>query len=159
MLKPHLERLSGEFLALRTSISGIEGRLDISANGVYGGRFEKLFFDVRVFNPCAKSNSETLPTVHRKHKVEKRDAMSNVSEKLNIVHSYLLFFPAREAWSTLLPRFRKDLLRWSARKQKLLRIVKCFSGFDVVLDSRFSDLRSCVSVDRVHHIGDRGMIA
>ena len=35
-VEPHLERLAGEFLALRTSISDNEGRLDISANGVWG---------------------------------------------------------------------------------------------------------------------------
>ena len=42
----HLERLSGEFLALRTSISGDEGRLNVSANGIWGGRFEEALFDV-----------------------------------------------------------------------------------------------------------------
>ena len=40
---PQLGRLSGELLALRTSISGDEGRLHISANGVWRGRFEKAF--------------------------------------------------------------------------------------------------------------------
>ena len=30
--EPHLERLSGEFLFLRTSISGDKGRFDISTN-------------------------------------------------------------------------------------------------------------------------------
>ena len=71
-VEPHLERLSGELLALRTSISDDKGRFDIPANGVWGGRFEKAFFDVRVFNPCAKSNSGTLPSVYRKHEVEKK---------------------------------------------------------------------------------------
>ena len=60
---PHLERLSGELLALRTSFNFDEGRLDISANGVWRDRFERAFFDVRVFIPCAKSNSGTLPSV------------------------------------------------------------------------------------------------
>ena len=71
-VEPHLERLSGELLALGTSISGDEGRLDTSANEVWGGSFEKAFFDVRVFNSCAKSNSGTLSIVCRKHEVEKK---------------------------------------------------------------------------------------
>ena len=71
-VKPHLERLSGELLALRKSVSGDEGRLDLSANGVWGGNFEKAFFDVGVFNPCAKLNSGTLPSVYRKHEMEKK---------------------------------------------------------------------------------------
>ena len=107
-VEPHLERLSDELLALRISISSDEGRLDISANGVWGGRFEKAFFDVRVFNPCAKSNSGTLPSVYRKRKWKNRDAMSNLSEKLNTAHSHLLFF---RAGTNLLPHFIKDLLR------------------------------------------------
>ena len=32
-------------------------RLDISANGVWGGRFEKTYFDVRVLSPLAPTNS------------------------------------------------------------------------------------------------------
>ena len=31
-------------------------RLDVSANGVWGGRFQKTYFDVRVFNPLGPSN-------------------------------------------------------------------------------------------------------
>ena len=70
-VEPHLQRLSGELLALRTSISGDEDKLDISANEVWGGRFEKAFIDVRVFNPCTKSKSGTLLSVYRKHEVGK----------------------------------------------------------------------------------------
>ena len=71
-VEPQSERLSGELFALITSISGDEGRLDISADGVWRGRFEKAFFDVRVFNPCAKSNFGTLPSMYRKHEMEKK---------------------------------------------------------------------------------------
>ena len=34
-VEPHLERLSGELLALRKSISDDKGRFDIPANGVW----------------------------------------------------------------------------------------------------------------------------
>ena len=47
VVEQHLERLTGEFLALRTSISRYEGRHDISANGVWAGRFAKAFFDAQ----------------------------------------------------------------------------------------------------------------
>ena len=43
--------------------------------------------------------------------MEKSDAMSKVSAKLNIVFSYVLLFRAREAWANLQPCFTKDLLR------------------------------------------------
>ncbi len=32
-------------------------RLDIAANGVWGGSFERTFFDVRVFNPHARPSN------------------------------------------------------------------------------------------------------
>ena len=48
-------------------------RLDVSANGVWGGRFENTFFDVRVFNPHAPSNkNQTLSACYRKHEKEKK---------------------------------------------------------------------------------------
>ena len=50
-------------------------RLDVSANGVWGGRFEKTFFDVRVFNPHAPSNKNLTPSAcYRKHEREKKRA-------------------------------------------------------------------------------------
>ena len=50
-------------------------RLDVSANGVWGGRFQKTYFDVRVFNPLAPSNqSQTPAATFRKHELEKKRA-------------------------------------------------------------------------------------
>ena len=38
-----------------------------------GGRFERAFFDVRVFNPTAQSNQQTsLSSTYRRHEMEKR---------------------------------------------------------------------------------------
>ncbi len=50
-------------------------RLDISANGVWGGRYEKTYFDVRVFNPHAPSNKNMpLSACYKKHEREKKRA-------------------------------------------------------------------------------------
>uniref|UniRef100_A0A1X7SHI4 Uncharacterized protein n=1 Tax=Amphimedon queenslandica TaxID=400682 RepID=A0A1X7SHI4_AMPQE len=47
-------------------------RLDVVANGVWGGRFERTFFDVCIFNSYAKSNMETpLSTTYRRHENDK----------------------------------------------------------------------------------------
>ena len=64
-----------------------------------------------MLNPCVKSTSALLPSVYRKHEREKRDVKSNVSDKLAIVHSKLLIFHARVAWTKLVPRFTKGFLR------------------------------------------------
>ena len=48
-------------------------RLDISANGVWGGRFEKTYFDVRVLNPLAPTNSRHGSAgMYRAHEREKK---------------------------------------------------------------------------------------
>ena len=45
-------------IALQGSSNVRDGaRLDIAANGFWGGRYERTFFDVRMFNPHAPSHS------------------------------------------------------------------------------------------------------
>ncbi len=50
--------------------------MDIAVHGFWGGRFEKAFLDVRVFNPpnpSARSNQQTsLQAVYRRHEQEKK---------------------------------------------------------------------------------------
>ena len=50
-------------------------RLDIAANGFWGGRYERAFFDVRVFNPHAPSNRRLrLSSCYRSHENAKKRA-------------------------------------------------------------------------------------
>ena len=65
MTEPHLQPLS--------AITEDGARLDVAMYGFWGGRFEKAFIDVRVFNPSAQSNRHgPLSSVYRKHEQEKR---------------------------------------------------------------------------------------
>ena len=59
-----------------TSANTQEGaRLDIAANGLWEGRLERTYFDVRVFNPHAPSNRHTTPSAcYRKHENLKKRA-------------------------------------------------------------------------------------
>ena len=45
-IEPHLQPLTGEYFLLRTANCEQNARLDVVANGVLGGRFERTFFDV-----------------------------------------------------------------------------------------------------------------
>ena len=54
--EPHLQPLSGETLQYKTANRDDNTRFDIAANGFWGGRFERSYFDVRSFNPSAPSN-------------------------------------------------------------------------------------------------------
>ena len=72
-VEPHLQPLSGETMSLKSSNSDDAVCLDVSARGVRGGRFERTFFDVRVFNPSAQSNRQpSLISVYRRHEKEKK---------------------------------------------------------------------------------------
>ena len=71
----YLQPLTGETLRYRTAVSGDDARLDIRAAGFWGDRFQHTYFDVRVFNSLAPSNtSSTLTAAYRRHEQEKRHA-------------------------------------------------------------------------------------
>lgn len=44
-VEPHLDEVTSEQFRHRSAIRGSEARLDIAANGVWGSRFERAFFD------------------------------------------------------------------------------------------------------------------
>ena len=72
-LNPTCSQLRQTYCLEPLPIHRMGARLDVSANGVWGGRFEKTFFDVRVFNPHAPSNKNQMPsTCYRKHEKENR---------------------------------------------------------------------------------------
>ena len=72
-IEPHLQPLSGESLSHRSANTEDNARLDIAAYGFWGSRFERAFFDVRVFNPCARSNHQaSLQSTYRRHEQEKK---------------------------------------------------------------------------------------
>ena len=73
--EPELLPVTGENLTGASANAQPGARLDIAANGVWGGSFERTYFDVRVFNPHAPSNRHTDPqTVYRKHEQQKKRA-------------------------------------------------------------------------------------
>ena len=73
--EPDLQPLSGESLAGRSSVSSEGARLDIAVSGIWGGRYERSFIYVRVFNPHASSNRNTsIPNCYRRHEAEKKRA-------------------------------------------------------------------------------------
>ena len=72
-VEPRLQPLTGERLQCRTAITDDQARLDVAASGVWGGRFERVFLDVRVFNPFAQSNrTSSLISTYQRHEKEKR---------------------------------------------------------------------------------------
>ena len=63
-----LQPITGETLTGTSAISGDGARLDVAANGFWGGRFERAYFDVRIFNAHPPSNrQQCLASTYRKH--------------------------------------------------------------------------------------------
>ena len=54
-IEPNLLPPQGESFANKTTSTEDDARLDIKANGLWDSRFTKTFFDVKIFNPFAKS--------------------------------------------------------------------------------------------------------
>ena len=68
-----LQELTGELMSRHTAITMEGARFDIAANGFWGGRFERTFFDIRVFNFYASSNRQSsIDKCYRKHELEKK---------------------------------------------------------------------------------------
>ena len=60
-IEPPLQPVTNETLRGASAIKEDGARLDIAANGFWGGRFERAYFDVRIFNPCTRP-LKPLPT-------------------------------------------------------------------------------------------------
>ena len=74
-VEPHLQPVTGEILGGASANTEDGARLDVAADGFWGGRYERAFFDVRVFNPHAPTNKQQcLASTYRRHEREKMRA-------------------------------------------------------------------------------------
>ena len=74
-VEPELQPIDGESMSNATANTSQGARLDIAVSGFWGGRFERSFIDVRVFNPFAPSNRNLpIATCYRSHENQKKRA-------------------------------------------------------------------------------------
>ena len=74
-IEPHLQPLTGESFQGASSITQDGSRLDVAADGFWGSRFKRAFFDIRVFNPYAPSNMRvSLQSCYKTHENSKKRA-------------------------------------------------------------------------------------
>ena len=79
--------LTGEAMSHRTANIEDGARLDIMAQGFWGGDKVRAFFEVRVFNPFAHTyQNQSLTATFRKHEQEKRRAYDQRIREVE--HSY-----------------------------------------------------------------------
>ena len=99
--EPDLQPITNKGLTGATANSQDGARLDIVASGVWGGRFEKTFFDVRVFNPHAPSNRQgQLSDTYKRHENEK-GSLQSTSTRSGTCHLHSTsFLSNRRPWHT-----------------------------------------------------------
>ena len=72
-LEPKLQSLDGEIFSSNSFTADDDARLDIKANRLWGFRFNRNFFDVKIFNPHAKSCPKTMKNAYKYHESIKRN--------------------------------------------------------------------------------------
>ena len=72
-IEPHLQSLHGETFALKSTTTDDDATLDIKANGLWESRFNKTYFDVKIFNQLAKSCPESSSEAYKYHESIKKN--------------------------------------------------------------------------------------
>lgn len=110
VVEPGLQPLSGEQFHRRSTSTDEEARLDIKAQGFWGGRFDGAFFDVRVFNPLAPSNrSSTITAAYSRHENAKINLYEERVREVERASFTPLVFSASGGASRLTTVFLKRL--------------------------------------------------
>ena len=72
-IEPKLQSLDGEIFSSNSTTTDDEARLDINANNLWGYRFNRTFFDVKIFKPHAKSCPKTMKDAYNYYESIKRN--------------------------------------------------------------------------------------
>ena len=116
-IEPGLQSLTNEALMGASANHQDGDRLDIAANGFWGGTFEKTFIDVRVFNPHALSNRHTqLPSCYKKHEQMKKCEYEQRISKVELTSFTSLVIPATGGLANKASTFYKRLASLLASK-------------------------------------------
>ena len=71
-VEPKLQRLEGESFDYKSVCTEDEARLDIRANELWDSRFSRTYFDVKIFNPLAKSCPKEVKESYKYHETLKK---------------------------------------------------------------------------------------
>ena len=137
-IEPDLQPVLSGQLSGATANTQDGARLDLSANGVWGGRSEKTFFDVRVFNPHAPSNKSLAPPAcYRKHEREKKRAYEQRVREVEHSTFTPLVFSATGGMASEATNFYKRLasmlaLKWDSPYSSTLCWLRCRLSFSLL---------------------------
>ena len=140
-IEPELQPVTDEALSGATANLQDGARLDIAANGFWGGRFERTYLDVRVFNPHAPSNRHTqLSSCYRKHEREKKRAYEQRVREVEHATFTPLVMAATGGLANEANIFYKRLasklaLKWDTLYSSTLCWLRCHLSFSLLRSS------------------------
>ena len=140
-LEPDLQPLTGEQLTYTTANVEDGARLDIAANGFWGGRYERTFIDVRIFNPHAPSNRNSdLATCYRKHERSKKRAYEQRVREVEHASFTPLVLSASGGMARGATNFYKNLasklaMKWNQSYSTTISWLRCRLTFSLLQSS------------------------
>ena len=72
-IEPRIQSLDGELFSSNFTNTDDDARMNIKANGLWGSRVNRNFFEVKIFNPYAKSCPKTIKDAYKYHESIKRN--------------------------------------------------------------------------------------
>ena len=161
-LEPDLQPLTGEQLTYTTANVEDSARLDIAANGFWGGRYERTFIDVRIFNPHAPSNRNSdLVTCYRKHEKSKKRAYEQRVREMEHASFTPLVLSASGGMAREATNFYKNLAsklatKWNQPYSTTISWLRCRLTFSLlrsaiqcIRGSRSSQGHACKALPQV----------
>ena len=139
-IEPMLQPLTGEKFQKKTANMSDEARLDLSARGVWT-KGDRAFFDVRVFYPNARSNSQgSLRSAFNIHECEKKREYAH--RVLEVEHASFtsLVFSSTGGMGSETSTFYKHLASLIANKTEkkyssVMELLRCRISFSLIRSS------------------------
>ena len=155
-LEPKLQPLEGESFDKKTTTTDDEARLDIKANGLWETRFSRTYFDVKIFNPLAKSCPKNIPDAYSYHETLKKSKYEQrICNVKNSSFNPLVFActggagpSASKVMSRLASKISEKSLGSYAETMNYIRTKVSFA----LLRSSILCLRGCRALRRSHPI-------
>ena len=117
-VEPQLQPLTGETFPLASANVKDGARLDVAASGFWGSRHQKVFLDVKVFNPNASSyRNSSLPSLYRRLEKEKQRKYEQRIRDVEMGCFTPLVFSTFGGMSTICNIFYKRLASLLAEKK------------------------------------------
>ena len=127
--------LSGEQLSANSAVTTDEARADIQARGFWGDRKQQAFFDVKVFNPYAKSYRDSpLATCYRKCELQNKQSYEEHIREVEHGSLTPLIFSTQGGMSKETTTMYKRLaslisIKKSQLYSKAMSWIRCLIGF------------------------------